>query len=75
MSVSSTTTRCDTANAAPLSGVKFNGDNLNGANLTGNNLIGANLKGTSVVGSIGANTICPDGTNSNADGNTCVGNL
>jgi uncharacterized protein YjbI with pentapeptide repeats len=49
---------------------------LTHANLTGANLTGANLKGA-----IGLNTViwsgttCPDGTDSDNDGSTCIGHL
>jgi DNA-binding beta-propeller fold protein YncE len=49
--------------------------NLRGANLTGANLTGANLSGANLSGVIWSNTTCPDGTNSDADGGTCVGHL
>jgi len=49
--------------------------NLNGANLTNANLAGANLKGAHVKDVIWSNTICPDGTNSDANGGTCKGHL
>ncbi len=49
---------------------------LENADLTGTNLNGADLYGagfTTVVG--GSDTICPDGTNSNADGDSCTNHL
>ncbi len=66
----------------------FTGANLTGANLEnmytqGMNLSGANLTnadfqyawggGDNVQGAIWNDTTCPDGTNSNNDGDTCVG--
>ena len=72
-----------------VSGVNFSNANLTGADLSANtltntnfanaNLTNANFGGdtvtgtTTVTGVIWSNTICPDGTNSNADGSTCVG--
>lgn len=50
---------------ADLAGVNFTNTELNGANLTG-----ANLTAVSWV-----NTTCPDQTNSDNDGGTCVNNL
>jgi hypothetical protein len=50
---------------ADLAGVNFTNTELNGANLTG-----ANLTAVSWV-----NTTCPDQTNSNNDGGTCVNDL
>jgi hypothetical protein len=35
----------------------------------------ANLNGVSLNGATWSNTTCPDGTNSSADGRTCVGHL
>lgn len=48
---------------------------LAGANLTGTVLAGASLTNTNLSGVIWSNTTCPDGTNSNNDGGTCVNNL
>jgi uncharacterized protein YjbI with pentapeptide repeats len=63
-----------------FSGADFQGDNLSGANLQNADLSGANLKGANLQGAnlknvTWSNTTCPDGTNSNADGGTCVNNL
>jgi hypothetical protein len=65
---------------AVLQGANLNSANLAqaylaGANLTGANLAGANLTGANVTGVQWSNTTCPDGTNSNNDGGTCVGHL
>ena len=67
-------------NNADLSGALLNGANLTGANLHGANLTGANLSGADLSGAnlnrvTWSNTTCPDGTNSDADGGTCAGNL
>ena len=72
-----------------VSGVNFSSANLTGADLSSNtltntnftnaNLTNANFGGdtvtgtTPVTGVVWSNTICPDGTNSNAHGSTCVG--
>jgi uncharacterized protein YjbI with pentapeptide repeats len=73
---------------ANLTGVDLTGANLHGANLTnanltnakmtnaqvfGTNLTGATMTGADVIGVIWTNTTCPDATNSNSDGGTCVG--
>ena len=65
---------------ADLKGAKFQDANLTGATLTGTSFTNpfgittvvpaANLKGAKW-----GNTTCPDGTNSNNDGNTCANNL
>lgn len=53
--------------SANLSGAMLAGVNFNGANLTGVDLTSADLTGV-----IWQNTICPDGTNSDFRGQTCV---
>jgi len=58
-----------------LTGANLSGANLNRANLSGANLSGANLADANVNDVIWSGTICPDGTNSNNDGNTCLGHL
>jgi YVTN family beta-propeller protein len=60
---------------ANLAGANLQGANLIGADLTGANLTGANLKGANLKGVVWSNTTCPDGTNSTADGGTCIGHL
>ena len=70
---------------ANLSGANLQGANLSGANLSAANLTGANLTGVNLTGAIttGAvfdkviwsNTVCPDGTNSDSHGQTCIGHL
>ena len=74
---------------ADLTDVDFSGDNLDGSNLTGADLSGtefvdANLENATLLGTTGdattdvtgvtwLDTTCPDGTNSNYDGGTCLG--
>ena len=74
---------------ANLTDADFSGDNLDGSNLTGADLSGtefvdANLENatlfstngdatTDVTGVTWLDTTCPDGTNSNYDGGTCLG--
>ena len=58
---------------ANLGGANLNDANMLGANLTSANLVGANLKQANVKDVIWSNTICPDGTNSDANGGTCKG--
>ncbi len=48
---------------------------LSNANFTGANLDGANTSGATFTGAKWSNTTCPDDTNSNNDGGTCVNNL
>jgi uncharacterized protein YjbI with pentapeptide repeats len=48
---------------------------LSGANLTNADLDGADVTGASFTNVTWSNTTCPDGTNSNNDGDTCVNNL
>ena len=56
-----------------LAGSNFQRANFTNANLTGANLKGANFKDATMTGMTWLNTICPDGTNSNNDNNTCKG--
>jgi uncharacterized protein YjbI with pentapeptide repeats len=73
-----------------LSGAEFNGSNFTGADLSDTNLtsadlfltnmsdadlLGANATNTFVSFITWSNTTCPDGTNSDNDGDTCVNNL
>lgn len=46
---------------------------LDNADLSGADLTGADLTGASITGVRWANTICPDGVNSDAAGGTCAG--
>jgi hypothetical protein len=68
-------------NEAGVSGANLSFANLSGANLNKVDLTGANLTGAITIGAnfnkvIWSNTICPDGTNSNASTpETCVGHL
>ena len=59
-----------TLTGADLSGADLNSADLSGANLTGADLSGANLNSVNWY-----YTICPDGTNSDSNGNTCENNL
>jgi hypothetical protein len=57
-------------------GADFSGATLSGANLTNSNLIGAaGLRTATLTNVVWSNTACPDGSNSRADGGTCVGHL
>ena len=51
------------------------GARLDGADLTGADLTGADLTGASIVQAVWRHTVCPDGTGSDADGDTCQGHL
>ena len=73
-------------NAANFNHVNFSGANLSGSDLANasmldDNFAGADLhlatslKAASLAGSLWRDTTCPDGTNSNHDGGTCVHNL
>jgi uncharacterized protein YjbI with pentapeptide repeats len=50
--------------------VMITNSNFTNANFTGANFFGSSID---VTGSLFSNTTCPDGTNSNSHGNTCVG--
>jgi phospholipase C len=63
-----------------LEGAEFNGATLRGVSLEGAflanaNFSGATLQGVNTSGAVWSHTICPDGTNSDADGGTCVGHF
>jgi hypothetical protein len=60
---------------AQLTNADLRGVNLAGADLSGANLNGANLIGAKVDGVVWNDTTCPDGTNSNSEGGTCLGHL
>lgn len=50
-------------------------NDFTGANFTNANLNGGSFGGNNFTGAIWSNTTCADGTNSNNDGNTCIGHL
>ncbi|MGB0488192.1 MAG: pentapeptide repeat-containing protein, partial [Candidatus Poseidoniaceae archaeon] len=60
---------------AKLTGATLDGSDLTGAVLTGADLTGAHLSGADLASVSWDNTICPDGTNSDDNGNTCENNL
>jgi hypothetical protein len=60
---------------ANLSGANLNRADLTVAILTGANLTGANLNRATLDGVAWSNTTCPDGTNSDNNGGTCIGHL
>ena len=60
---------------ANLTGVNLTGANLSGANLAGANLFSADLSNANLSGTFWYFTICPDGANSDDNGNTCENNL
>lgn len=73
-------TNANFSNAVRLRGAWiFDGANLMNTNLTNLNMTNGILAGATnfatanVTGVTWSNTACPDGTNSNDDGNTCVG--
>ena len=61
--------------AADLRGANLSDANLFDADLTHANLDGATLTGAHLGGVRWGNTTCPDGTNSNADGGSCLHHL
>jgi len=60
---------------ANLTFANLTGANLTGANLTDANLTAADLDGLIFTNVFWSNTTCPDGTNSDSDGNTCTGHF
>ncbi len=60
---------------ADLTGANGSFANLSGSNLTGATLSGAVLVDANLTADLWSNTTCPDGTNSNEDGGTCINDL
>ncbi|HEY5476780.1 MAG TPA: pentapeptide repeat-containing protein [Tepidiformaceae bacterium] len=60
---------------ADLAGADLSNAVIQGSDFTGANLLGADLTNAISRGAIWKNTICPDGTNSDANGGTCIGTL
>jgi hypothetical protein len=61
--------------SADLVQANFTDADLTGANLTNANLGAATMTGAIVTNVTWSNTTCPDGSNSNNDGDTCVNDL
>jgi uncharacterized protein YjbI with pentapeptide repeats len=57
---------------ANLAGANLNRADLSGADLTNANFNGANLRSAVLNGVIWLHTTCPDGTNSDDNGGTCL---
>lgn len=67
-------------NSSDMTGADLRGADLvraqvQGANFTNAILLGADLTNAITRGARWSNTICPDGTNSDANGGTCVGTI
>ncbi len=60
---------------ADLKGAQLVGTVLLRADMTSADLVGADLYGAVLEGLVWSNTMCPDGTNSNDNGGTCLGHL
>jgi len=60
---------------ADLVSAALAGADLAGADLTDANLGGADLTGADLAGVVWSDTLCPDGSNSDVDGGTCVGHF
>jgi hypothetical protein len=71
---------------ASLTNANLSNSNFRGATFTGADLSGADLTNSSLLGTTGlqtatltnviwSNTVCPDGSNSDQDGGTCVGHF
>lgn len=62
--------------AVTAMGANFVGSDLSGVNFEDAGLYGATgLTTTNLVGASWSNTLCPDGTNSDNNGDTCIGHL
>lgn len=59
----------------PLRAANLTNANLTGANLTDANLRGANLSLATLTGVIWKNTTCPDSTNTDTNGGSCMNHL
>lgn len=55
--------------------VRFNDSNLTNASFTDTTLLAVDLTSANLAGVTWTNVVCPDGTNSNDNGNTCLGHL
>lgn len=62
-------------NQATLTTTNMTNSNFTNADFTSADLTGASTTGATFTGATWSNTTCPDGTNSDADGGTCVGHL
>jgi uncharacterized protein YjbI with pentapeptide repeats len=56
-------------------GTTLNGTNFSNVMFSGTNFNDTNLSAANITGATWSNVICPDSTNSDANGNTCVGHL
>jgi uncharacterized protein YjbI with pentapeptide repeats/DNA-binding CsgD family transcriptional regulator len=61
--------------SADLAGADLSNAVIQGSDFTGANLLGADLTDAISRGATWKNTTCPDGTNSDANGGTCIGTL
>jgi uncharacterized protein YjbI with pentapeptide repeats len=61
--------------SASLSQTGFRYGDLAGVNFTNANLDDSDFTNANLLGATWSNTTCPDGSNSNADGNTCANDL
>jgi len=84
-SLKNATLRNTNFSSARMTGVDFGGAvaekaqfgsaNLSKPNFTGTNLTGSTFQNVNMSDAIWSGTTCPDGTNSDANGNTCDGHL
>jgi hypothetical protein len=63
------------ARSAALQNDNLTNSDFTGADLTGAYLFQSDLTGANLTGVIWSSTTCPDGTNSNDNGGTCLGHL
>jgi uncharacterized protein YjbI with pentapeptide repeats len=62
-------------NQATLTTTNLTNSDFTNADFTSADLTGAVTTGAKFNGAIWSNTTCPDGTNSNVNGGTCIGHL
>ncbi|MFT6398736.1 MAG: hypothetical protein ACJAYU_003498 [Bradymonadia bacterium] len=60
---------------ADFTNANLSGANLTDMDLTNGILTGASLEGATLTGVVWSNTMCPDGTNSTDNGDTCEGHF
>lgn len=58
-----------------MANANFSNTDVSGAEIRNSDLTDADFTGATITGVVWDNTVCPDGTNSNSNGNTCAGHL
>lgn len=58
-----------------VNNANFSGTNMSNITFDSANLLGSSMATATLTGATWSNTTCPDGTNSDNNGNTCIGHL